>query len=527
MVVAHVRAFGGRRTGGDPPQPEQSNDVVDAYGARMAQHSPDQCTKRSVFLLLQPVRPPRRLRPVLAELIEFIGWRTRGHAQRQRILQGPRVGPIRMHADGQVMHDPQRHSRPHRLRLGRGELFVQLPLQPAMKINSVRIFLGETANTGTGGVLQETRPAMPVGAVLFGQRTPGGEVVERATFTLAEGCVGQLATRRARHPVKQLERLPLSRPCAVTVDAVELASPMLNVGPQPAHPATLGQVGIFGYGLNANIERVEETPGCGQIRRRFHRDRRGGRVQWIDQEVVSAMPGRRPYREIGQVGEIADTPRLSGPHAIELSGQAPPAAGSEPLRQPQPIRRNDQRCAGLEVRRTQMHAVIAQRQVARQQEGGLADPASVQIKRRGEVIRLLHPAPHRAVLELQPHLGGCAVTHMHPEPRRCAGSRDDGGWHLTCPIRPKMPSQSHIPVLLGAGGDAEGGEHSHQGRLGDEHLPAGPVHVPSGDAVSPGKFDQRGRELSHAAHLASRSRSATTRPAQSPGKRRGAGPDWV
>ncbi len=158
-----------------------------------------------------------------------------------------------------------------------------------------------------------------------------------------------------------------------------------------------------------------------------------------------------------------------------------------------------------------MYAVVAQRQVAGQHEAGLADPAPVQIERRGEVIHLPHPAPHGAVLELQPHLGGCTVGHMHPEPRRRTGARDDRGGHMTRPIRPRMRGQSRIAVLLGAGGHAEGGKHGHQRRLGDQHLPAGPVRIPRGDAESPGKFDQRGRELSHAAHLASGIRPAPTR----------------
>ncbi len=183
---------------GDPPQPEQPDDVVDAYAAGMPQHSPDQRAKRPVFLLFQPVRPPRRLRPVLAELIELVRRRTRGHAQRQHILQRPRVGAVRMHADGQVVHDAQRHPGADRLRLRRSELLVQLPLQPAVEIDSVRILFGEPADTDAVGVLQETRPGMPVVAVLLGQRAPGREVVERAPFPLAEGGVGQLAARRSR-----------------------------------------------------------------------------------------------------------------------------------------------------------------------------------------------------------------------------------------------------------------------------------------------------------------------------------------
>ena len=174
--------------------------MVDADPAGMPQHSPDQRAKRSVFLLVQPVRPPRRLRPVLAELIELVRRRARGHAQRQHILQRPRVGAVRMHADGQVVHDAQRHPGPDRLRLRRGELLVELPLQPAVEIDRVRMLFGEAGDAGAVGVLQETRPAVPVAAVLFGQRAPGREVVERAPFPLAEGGVGQLPARRPRRP---------------------------------------------------------------------------------------------------------------------------------------------------------------------------------------------------------------------------------------------------------------------------------------------------------------------------------------
>ena len=103
------------------------------------------------------------------------------------------------------------------------------------------------------------------------------------------------------------------------------------------------------------------------------------------------------------------------------------------------------------------------------------------------------------------------MGHMHPEPRLFTGAPDDRGRHLAGPIRPEMRGQGNVAVLLGAGGHTERGEHSHQRRLGDEHVPTGPVLVPGGDAESPGKFDQRGREVSHAAHLASRTRPATTR----------------
>ena len=118
------------------------------------QHSPDQRAKGSILLLIEPVWPPRRLRPVLAELIELVRRRTRGHAQRQHILQGPGVGAIGVHTDGQVFHDAQRHSGPCCLRLRRGELLVELPLQPAMEIDCVGMLFDESGDARSLGMLE-------------------------------------------------------------------------------------------------------------------------------------------------------------------------------------------------------------------------------------------------------------------------------------------------------------------------------------------------------------------------------------
>ena len=348
---------------------------------------------------------------------------------------------------------------------------------------------------------------VPVGPVFFGEHAPDGEVVERAAFTLAEGGVGQLTTGRPRCPVHQLERRPLSRPRGVAVDRVEFTGPLLNFRAQSAHPASLGQIGIFGDRFDPKIERVDETPRCRQVRRRLHRDRGGGRVQGIDQQVISAVPSCRPYRQISQIGEIADAPRLPGPHAVKLRGQAPGAASAQPLRQPEPIRRHNERTAGLELARSQMDAVVAQGQVIGQHEAGLADPASVQIERRGEVLDLLHSAAHRAVLELQPHFGGKAMGHMHPEPRLLAGAPDDGGRHLTRPIGLEMRGQGPVAVLFGARRNAERREDRHQRCFRNGRVPATPVRIPGSDTEPPGKFDQRGRKLCHVAHLASNSSS--------------------
>ncbi|CKU41133.1 Uncharacterised protein [Mycobacterium tuberculosis] len=121
--------------------------MVDAYRTGVPQRGLDQRAKRSVLLLSEPVRPPRWLRPVLAELVELIRRRTCGHTLGQHVLQSPGVGPVGVHANGEVCHDAQRHAGPERLRLRTGELLVQLPLQPAVEIDGIGVFVDEIGDT--------------------------------------------------------------------------------------------------------------------------------------------------------------------------------------------------------------------------------------------------------------------------------------------------------------------------------------------------------------------------------------------
>lgn len=116
---------------------------------------------------------------------------------------------------------------------------------------------------------QRFRPSMPIIAVRLGQRAPGGEVVEGAALAGTEGGVGQLATRRPRHPVHELECCAFGRPGAVAVNGVELVGVLLHVGAQPLHPATLGQIDEFRNGLHPKVERVDEASRCRQVGRWF------------------------------------------------------------------------------------------------------------------------------------------------------------------------------------------------------------------------------------------------------------------
>ena len=148
-----------------------------------------------------------------------------------------------------------------------------------------------------------------------------------------------------------------------------------------------------------------------------------------------------------------------------------------------------------------MHPVIPQWQVVGQHEAGLTDRAPVQVKRRCEVVDLAYPGADRPVLELQPHLGGMTVRHMHPEPCLGAGTPKDGRRQWARPVRAIVSGQRRAALQLGAGGHAERGEDGYQRGFRDSHPSTGPVLIVGGDSKPPREFDQRGRQLSHAAIL--------------------------
>ena len=125
--------------------------MVDADTTRVPQQRVDERAERLVGLVRELVGPPRRLRPVLAELVELVGRCARGDAECQHVLQRPRVGSVRVDPHREVVHDPQPHARSHRRRLRRGQLIVELPLQPPMKVDVVGVSVGEFGDAGLAG----------------------------------------------------------------------------------------------------------------------------------------------------------------------------------------------------------------------------------------------------------------------------------------------------------------------------------------------------------------------------------------
>ena len=110
VVVTDVRPLGRGHPLRDPPQPEEPDDVVDPDAAGVAQDGPHHVAERCVPQRGEPVRAPRWLAPVLAELVELVRRRSDGHTRGERVAQPPGVGALGMDADRKVVDDPDRHA---------------------------------------------------------------------------------------------------------------------------------------------------------------------------------------------------------------------------------------------------------------------------------------------------------------------------------------------------------------------------------------------------------------------------------
>ncbi len=154
VVVAHVGAFAGRVSLGDPPEAEQADDVVDADAAGVLQDGAEHVAVGRVAELGETVGPPWRLVPVLSQLVELVGRCPHRHPAGQRVGQAPGVGPAGVHADRQVVHDPERHPGRAGVALHGGQLAVEHPLQPAVEVDLLAVALAEARHGVGGRVLQ-------------------------------------------------------------------------------------------------------------------------------------------------------------------------------------------------------------------------------------------------------------------------------------------------------------------------------------------------------------------------------------
>ena len=502
VVVAHVGALRGRGALGDPPQPEEPDDVVDAHPAGVPQNRLNQLPKRLIAELFEPIGSPWRLRPVLAELIELVRRRPGGDAERQHILHGPGVGAGGMDPDREVVNDSQRHAGAQRLGLGFGQLIVELPLHPAVEVDELAVLFDEVGDSRGVRIAEGGGPLPPVVAVLLGQRAPGRELLQRLALAFGETGEGQFPARGPGHPVDPLECLALGRP-----DRVAIYRPRRGQRfPEPADDTACGDERELRYRLDAQIKGVDEAPRRRQVGRGFHGFGRRSGMQRIHQQVAGPVPGPRPHREVGQIDQITQTPRAGGVHAVDLHGQPPEPLHAHPRRQTQPGRGDDEPGDGLVRSRAQVHPVVAQRQICGQHEGRLADQAPVELERCGEVVRLPNARSHPAVLEAHPHMRGCAVVDVHPEGGLRAAARDYRGRQRTRPVPDVERGMRCGAISVGPGGHTQGRQHSHHRLVADRHRAARPVVVLGGHPHPMGESCQR--RLDHGCHLARSVRSA-------------------
>ena len=94
------------------------------------------------------------------------------------------------------MQYPEIDAGRQRRRLRGSELFVELPLQPAMKVDGVGVFSRELNDRRVRRMLQRLRPLVPVAAVDLGQCAPRGEIVEAVALASAVCGVRELAAGR-------------------------------------------------------------------------------------------------------------------------------------------------------------------------------------------------------------------------------------------------------------------------------------------------------------------------------------------
>ena len=90
--IADVDAVGGRSAIGHPVETSESERMIDAEGAGVAEAGADRLDERAVARGAQLPRVERGQPPHLSLGVELVGRRTDGDARRKQVLPGPGVG---------------------------------------------------------------------------------------------------------------------------------------------------------------------------------------------------------------------------------------------------------------------------------------------------------------------------------------------------------------------------------------------------------------------------------------------------
>lgn len=154
--------------------------------------------------------------PVLALLIEAVRRCADRRTGGEDLAEGPHVGAVATHSDGEVGDDADTHSRRQCGVLGPGELFVADPLQPRVELDAS----GQPSALGLDEdrITEFVGPRRTVPPVFLDQRAPGGEITQAGALTTTELPVRCGTRRSQRNRVQQLQRGQLCTEGLVALD---------------------------------------------------------------------------------------------------------------------------------------------------------------------------------------------------------------------------------------------------------------------------------------------------------------------
>ena len=176
--VADIGPAPGRCAPGDPEQPEEPHDVVDAHPAGVTEPGPHRVDERPVPRGAEPVGHERRQSPVLPLEREVVGRRPHRDAPSQHVLPRPGVGALAIETDGQVGH--QAKCPP-----GSSQLLVEQPLEPGVKSDPLPLLGGEARDGGGRGMPVLDWPAPPPRPVTLSERAEDRELLQASTLASA------------------------------------------------------------------------------------------------------------------------------------------------------------------------------------------------------------------------------------------------------------------------------------------------------------------------------------------------------
>ena len=311
-IVMHIGTIRCRMILRNPPQTEQTKDMVDAHGTGTGEHTMHHVAVGLVASGFQIKRAERRLAPILALLVEHIRRSANRSALGEPLRIPPHIRAEGMHTDRHIRHDADFHAGILGRLLRSGKLIGRHPFEPAVEVERIGELTLQISNLlripaeGLFPIVALRRGRTPL-VITQAPRGIGFEVGTEIRLELVEcGLTLGSATGLEDNP----QSMHLAAPHGVTVNDLGIAVQRLHIGVQSIH-FILGigrQCGVFRYRLRANIREIDQTTAHRKIRRRRKRRHRFGGVQRIDQHKISAgLPlGVDQYGL--QILVIADTP---------------------------------------------------------------------------------------------------------------------------------------------------------------------------------------------------------------------------